>query len=340
MTPQASRLKYLKLSLLFIALCCASALCLAQSDRGSVSGTVTDPSGAGITGASVTITNAAMGTQNSTVTTGPGDYTIPQVSAGVYSVTVVAPGFSTLVRNGITVSVGETAHVDLKLSVGRGTATITVTADATLLQTDSPQNNLEVSTNDMNELPFNVAGIGSVRDPMSFAALVPGTIVGGWNDIHISGSPAATYRVFMDGLDDTSAVKGAISDENQPSVESLASQALLVNNYSAEFGQSAGGIFNYTSKSGTNRLHGTLFTYFENEALNAGQPFNYTSSGQKYNPRERQLDFGGAIGGAGGVPHLYNGHNKTFFFFAYGEDYNAQTLNQGTITGPTVTYRH
>ncbi len=209
----------------------------------------------------------------------------PQVPAGDYSVTVVAPGFTTLVRNGITVSVGQTAHVDLKLGVGQGTTTVTVTEDAPLLQTDSAQNNIEVSTKDMNELPFNVAGIGSVRDPMSFAALVPGTIVGGWNDIHISGSPATTYRVFMDGLDDTSAVKGAISDENQPSVESLASQSLLVNNYSAEFGQSAGGIFNYTSKSGTNRLHGTAFNYLENEDLDAGQPFNYTgTSGQKITP--------------------------------------------------------
>src|SRR5260370_42488307 len=301
---------------MFIVLCCTGVTCLAQTDRGTVSGTVTDSSGAGITGAKVTITNAAMGNQNSTVTTGAGDYAIPELVAGEYSVTVVAPGFSTLVRNGITVSVGETAHVDLKLGVGQETVNVTVTEDAPLLQTDSPQNNVEVSTKDMNELPLNIAGIGAVRDPMSFAALAPGTIVGGWNDIHISGSPATTYRVFMDGLDDTSAVKGAISNETQPSVESLASQALLVNNYSAEFGQSAGGIFNYTSKSGTNKLHGTLFTYFENEALNAGQPFNYTSSGQKYNPRERQLDFGGAIRGPVGIPHLYHGHKQNVSFFA------------------------
>ncbi|HEY1984264.1 MAG TPA: TonB-dependent receptor [Terracidiphilus sp.] len=340
MTQLTSWLRQLGLSLLFIVLGSASVLCFAQSDRGSVSGSVTDPSGAGVVGAKVTVTNAAMGTQNSTVTTGVGEYTIPELSAGVYSVTVVAPGFNTLVRNGITVSVGETARVDLKLGVGQGTATITVTADAPLLQTDSPQNNLEVSTNDMNELPFNVAGIGSVRDPMSFAALVPGTIVGGWNDIHISGSPGTTYRVFMDGLDDTSAVKGAISDENQPSVESLAAQELLVNNYAAEFGQSAGGIFNYTSKSGSNKVHGTAFNYLENEDLDAGQPFNYTSSGQKVNPVQRQLDFGGSFGGPVVIPHLYNGHGKTFFFFAYEEYHNTQTLNNGTITVPTTAYRN
>src|ERR1700755_2541361 len=132
MTPGRSWLKYLNLNLMFIVLC-TGVMCFAQSDRGSVSGIVTDPSGAGITGAKVTVTNAAMGTQNSTVTTGAGAYTIPQLSAGVYSVTVVAPGFSTLVRNGITVSVGEVAAVDLSLGVGQSTTTITVTEDVPLL---------------------------------------------------------------------------------------------------------------------------------------------------------------------------------------------------------------
>src|SRR5271155_334522 len=332
--------KFFNLSLMFMVLCCASVLCFAQGDRGSVSGTVTDPTGSAIVGAKVTVTNVAMGTQNSTVTTGAGDYTIPELPAGQYSVTVSAPGFTTLVRNGITVSVAEAARVDLKLGVGQGAATVTVTADAPLLQTDSPQNNLQVTARDMNELPFNVAGIGAIRDPAGFAALVPGSISGGWNDIHISGSPATTYRVFMDGLDDTSAVKGAISDEQQPSVESLGSESVMINNYSAKFGESGGGIFNYTSKSGTNRPHGTAFMYLENEDLDAGQPFNYTSSGQKYNPVQRQLDFGGSFGGPVWIPHLYNGHNKTFFFFAFEEYHNTQTLNQGTITVPTTAYRN
>jgi hypothetical protein len=328
------------IAILFVWICFAGASASAQVDRGSVSGNVTDPNGSRVVGARITLTNAATGTQNSTTATGVGEYTVPDLPAGVYSITAVAPGFSTLVRNGITVSVGETATVDLKLAVGQGSATIMVTEDAPLLQTDSPQNNLEVSTTEMNELPFNVAGIGSVRDPMSFAALVPGTIVGGWNDIHISGSPAATYRVYMDGLDDTSAVKGAISDENQPSLESLNSQELLVNNYSAEFGEAAGGIFNYTSKSGTNKLHGTLFNYLENEDLDAGQPFNYVTGNQKFDPVQRQLDFGGSFGGPVVIPHLYNGHNRTFFFVAYEEYHNTQTLNLGTITVPTTAYRN
>src|SRR5580700_4730476 len=331
--------KFIQLCMIFMLLSCGSELCLAQLDRGTISGVVTDPSGSAIAGARVTVTNAAMGTQNSTVSTPSGAYTVPQLAAGEYNLTVVATGFSTLIRNGITVSVGQTATINLQPAVGQATTSVTVTANAPLLQTDSAQNNVQVTTRDLNELPINITGVGAVRDPMGFAALVPGSIAGGWNDIHISGSPATTYRVFMDGLDDTSAVKGAISDEQQPSVESLASESLLVNNYSAEFGQSAGGIFNYTSKSGSNRLHGTLFNYLENEDLNAGQPFNYTASGQKYNPVQRQLDFGGSFGGPVVIPHLYNGRNKTFFFFAYEEYHNAQTLNQGTITVPTAAYR-
>src|SRR5271156_340107 len=114
--------KFAHLSLMLTVLCCASRVSLAQSDRGSVSGTVTDPSGSGIVGAKVTVTNAAMGTQFATVTTGAGDYTVPELAAGKYSVTVGAPGFTNLVRNGITVSVSEVVRVDLKLGVGQGAA--------------------------------------------------------------------------------------------------------------------------------------------------------------------------------------------------------------------------
>ncbi|HUA96707.1 MAG TPA: TonB-dependent receptor [Terracidiphilus sp.] len=340
MTQRSGWFKRSRLGLIFVVLGWASVVCFAQLDRGTISGIVTDPTGAAISGARVTVTNTATGTQSSTVTTGAGGYTIPELDAGEYSVTVNAPSFKELIRQGITVSVGETATVDLQLTVGQSTTSVTVTANAPLLQTDSAQNNVEVTSKDMNELPFNIAGVGAVRDPMGFAALLPGTIAGGWNDIHIEGSPATTYRVFMDGLDDTSAVKGAISDEQQPSVESLGSESVMINDYSAQFGESGGGVFNYTSKSGTNKLHGTAFNYLENEDLDAGQPFNYTSSGHKYLPVQRELDFGGSVGGPVVIPHVYNGHNKTFFFVAYEEYHNTQTLNNGTITVPTTAYRN
>jgi hypothetical protein len=337
MTQKRTWNKLINMSLMIVMLLSASVMCLAQTDRGSIAGVVTDPAGSVITGAKVTVTNLAMGTQSSSVTTGAGDYTVPELPAGQYSVTVLAPGFSKLVRTGITVSVNQVATVNLKLSVGQETTTVTVTADAPLLQTDSAQNNVEVTTTNLNELPLNIPLIGAVRDPMSFAALVPGTIFGGWNDTHIEGSPAATYRVYMDGLDDTSAVKAAISDEQQPSVASLGSESLMVNDYSAQYGNGTG-VFNYTSKSGTNRLHGSLFNYFQNEDLDAGQPFNYEPNGNKIDPVQRELDFGGTVGGPVVIPHVYNGRNKTFFFVAYEEYHNTQTNNDGTITVPTNAY--
>ena len=109
-----SWLKFINLGLMSLVLCCGSQLCFAQLDRGSISGVVTDPSGSAIAGAKVTVTNTAMGTQNSTATTDAGAYTVPQLAAGEYSITVVAPGFSTLIRNGITVSVGQTATINLQ----------------------------------------------------------------------------------------------------------------------------------------------------------------------------------------------------------------------------------
>ena len=340
MAQQRSWLKYLNLSLMFIVLCCASVLCFAQSDRGSVSGIITDPTGA-----------VVIGSQGNRHQRRDGYAELHRHDRGwdLYRTggacgRLFGYGGCTrihqLVRNGITVSVGEVATVDLRLGVGQGTTTVTVTEDAPLLQTDSAQINSEVTTRDLNELPININGIGAIRDPMGFASLLPGSIGGGWNDIHVQGSPATTYRVFMDGLDDTNATKGAISDEQQPSVESLAEESVMINDYSAQFGESGGGVFNYTSKSGTNRLHGTAFNYLENEDLDAGQPFNYVNANtlQKYNPVQRELDFGASLGGPVFIPHVYNGHDKTFFFFAYEEYHNAQTLNNGTITVPTQAY--
>ncbi len=245
-------------------------VCLAQSDRGSITGSLADPTGNVIPAAPVTATNEATGVQSRTVTTGDGYYTIPSLPAGSYSLTVQAPGFQKLIRNGITVSVDAAIRVDLILTVGATSATVTVTEDAPLLKTENPENDIVVTSTDINELPINMAGAGAIRDPLAFAELAPGTTVGGWNDIHINGSPGSTFRVILDGQDSGSGLNPRVSDEEQPSVEALQEFALVQDSFPAEFGQTAGGIFNYTSKSGANKLHGTLYESFESDSSMRG----------------------------------------------------------------------
>jgi hypothetical protein len=310
-----------------------------QSDRGSITGSVTDPSGGAVPNVAVTATNEATGVQSHTVTTGDGYYTIPNLPAAAYSLTVEATGFSKLIRNGITVSVDSAVRVDLALTVGSTAATVTVNADAPLLKTENPENGIVVTTQDINSLPLNMAGMGAIRDPLDFAELAPGTTVGGWNDIHINGAPGATFRVILDGQDSGSGLNPRVSDEEQPSVDALQEFALVQDSFPAEFGQTSGGIFNYTSKSGTNKIHGTVYEYFENEALDAGQPFTDNGNGGLVRPKVRQNDFGGSFGGPIWIPKVYNGRDKTFFFFNY-EMYRDQVnTNNGFRTVPSAAVR-
>jgi hypothetical protein len=317
----------------------SSGIVFAQSDRGSITGSVTDPTGGAVPNVAVTATNQATGVQSHTVTTGDGYYTIPNLPASSYSLTVEATGFSKLIRNGITVSVDSAVRVDLALTVGSTAATVTVTEDAPLLKTENPENGIVVTTQDINSLPLNMAGMGAIRDPLDFAELAPGTTVGGWNDIHINGAPGATYRVILDGQDSGSGLNPRVSDEEQPSVDALQEFALVQDSFPAEFGQTAGGIFNYTSKSGTNKIHGTVYEYFENEALDAGQPFTDNGNGGLVRPKVRQNDFGGSFGGPVWIPKVYNGRDKTFFFFNY-EMYRDQVdTNNGFRTVPNAAER-
>jgi hypothetical protein len=330
----------IKLALTALLLCYCGLSARAQSDRGSITGSLADPTGNVIPAVPVTATNEATGTQSRTVTTGDGYYTIPSLPAGSYSLTIQAPGFEKLIRSGITVSVDAAIRVDLVLTVGSTAATVTVTEDAPLLKTENPENSIVVTSQDINELPINMAGVGAIRDPLAFAELAPGTTVGGWNDIHINGSPGTTFRIILDGQDSGSGLNPRVSDEEQPSVEALQEFALVQDSFPAEFGQTAGGIFNYTSKSGANRIHGSLYEYFENEALDAGQPFTDNGNGGLVRPKVRQNDFGGSFGGPVWIPKIYNGHDKTFFFFNY-EMYRDQVdTNNGFRTVPTVAERN
>jgi hypothetical protein len=312
----------------------------AQSDRGSITGSVTDPAGAVIPNSSVTATNPATGTQVRTVTTETGNYTIPNLSAGLYDIAIEAQGFNRHEQKGIRVQVAQTSRIDIQLRIGSTTESVTITGDAPLLRTENAAQATTIGRDTLNSMPLNFAiGQGAVRNPLSFLQLAPGAAISGWNDVKINGAPLRTFKIIFEGQDSTAGLDPRVSDELQPSVEAIEEFTLQSSNFSAEFGQVGGGLFNFTSRSGTNQFHGSVYDYFANEALNAGYPFTNNGSGGLVRPRSRKNDFGGSIGGPVIIPKLYNGRNRTFFFFNVERYVNRESRFDGYGTVPTEAYR-
>src|SRR5579871_280105 len=312
----------------------------AQGDRGTITGTVTDPTGAVVVGARVTAENTATHSVVETVTTDTGNYTLPQVPVGSWNVAVESSGFKKFSSLNNTIEVAQTIRVDAKLEVGASTETVAVQAEAVAIRTEDADITTTVNNELFVELPIQWSngfyGNQAVRNPLSVAQVLPG--MGGgtsyFNSLgltgggaSINGAPTSTFKAMVDGQDSTNLYTPSFFFYQQPSVEALEEVSLQTGNYAAEFGQAQGGIYNFTAKSGTNQYHGGLFYRFTNEALNAHQP--YTGS----RAPSRQNNFGGTFGGPVVIPHLDDGHNKTFFFFSY-EGFRSvlPVPNSGTFT--------
>ena len=154
----------------------------------------------------------------------------------------------------------------------------------------------------------------------------------------VNGAPTNTAGYRIEGLDNTNHTVAYAIMQNMPNADAIQEMAIQTSNYAAEYGQAGGGLFNITMKSGTNQFHGTGFDYFANEFLNAGDPFSYDGTGGKYRPESRRNDWGGTFGGPVWIPKLYNGRNKTFFFFSY-ERYKEDLGLTFTDTLPNAQYQ-
>ena len=333
-----------KLSLALVGAALFAVSAFAQADRGTITGTISDPVGAVVPNATVLALNSETQAQYTTVTTGTGNYTLAQMPAGVYSVTVEVPGFKKFIQQGIRVQVATVDAVDIKLEVGSATESVTITADAPLLRTESSDQSFNVSTSTVNALPLNFAlrgpngQVGNVRNAYSFLDIAPGAYISGQSDIRVNGNPLNSQKVMVEGQESGNWQTGR-PDQVEPSIDALQEITTQTSNFAPEYGQVAGGLFNLTSKSGTNQYHGSAYDYFQNEALNAGIPFTNGGPGGLIRPQVRKNDFGGAIGGPVVIPHVYNGHDKTFFFFNI-ETYRETRKNSGTyITLPTAAMR-
>jgi hypothetical protein len=323
-----------------VALLAFSLAVFGQSDRGTITGTISDPANAVIPNASVTARNSESGAQYKTVTTPTGNYTLSQLPAGPYDLSIEAAGFNKFTQQGIRVQVAQAARIDIALQVGGATESITVNADAPLLKTDSGEQSHNISTLRMNALPLNFGASGTVRNPYTFVTLLPGASMTGSSSIRINGTPTDTSGIRVEGQEATNTLQPGRPDEQEPSVEALQEISVQTSNFAAEYGQVGGGLFNLTAKSGTNQFHGSGYEYFVNEALNAGIPFTNNGRGGLSRPVNRKHDFGFSVGGPVRIPHVYNGRNRTFFFFNY-ESYRTRTFSSGTfITVPTAAMRN
>lgn len=327
-------------SLLFvIPLLLISVPIYAQSDRGAITGTVLDATGALVPAAKVVLTNAATGTKTDTVATGTGNYTLLALPAGTYTLTVEHPGFSKSEQTNIAVQVAVTTRVDVVLKVGSTSDTVEVTAEAGLLKSESAEQSTTITGNQIAELPINFGiGAGAIRNPLSFAQMTPGATFNGWNNISINGGNN-NFKIIFEGQESDSAYQTRVSDEEQPSVEAIEQFTLQTSNFSAEYGRVGdGGIYNFTSKSGTNQFHGSAYDYFENTFLNAGIPFTNDGTGHHIKVVKHLSDGGGSIGGPVWIPKIYNGRNKTFFFFNLEKYRDRENLYAGISTVPNSAY--
>jgi hypothetical protein len=314
----------------------------AQTDRGTITGTIGDATGAVIPGASITATNTATSARYETISTETGNYTLAQLPAGVYELTVELSGFKKFVRQGITVQVAQTLRIDAPLVVGAQNEEVTVSADAALLRTESGELSHNITTGRLDDLPVlgigtAAAGSSGIRNPLAVTQLIPGSFFQPNTNVRVNGAPVNSQAVRVEGQDSTNSLIPFAQAQTQPSVDAIQEVSIQTSNYAAEYGSTGGGVFNYTMKSGTNQFHGSAYDYGANEALNAGQPFTRNPT---TNPRQvsRRNDYGFTGGGPVLLPG-YNGRDKTFFFFNFEQYREKLRINNQTFTLPTAAYR-
>ena len=331
----------MKISALLMALVFVCASALAQSNSGSLQGTVNDPSQAPIAGAQITARNIDTGIIASTASSSAGIYQFANLAPGRYSLKVTAAGMKEFTQNGVTVTTGTTTTLDVPMQLGAVTDQVIVNADASRLETATSDIGATVERPLIENLPLEVSG--TVRNPVQFITLIPGFVGNVGNDpgsnstddFKVNGGQENATDVLVDGVSislvspNTQWNKGVSSDAVQEF-------KVLQSNFSPEYGESGDGIVSLTLKSGTNQLHGSVYDYLRNKALDANSWVNNTLGAPK--SVNTQNDFGVTGGGPIYIPHLYDGRNKSFFFVDY-EGFRFRTGGTSLLSVPPESFR-
>src|SRR3984957_13890834 len=327
-----------RLPLLFAILGCVFALytasAFAQFETASVLGSVHDSTGAVVTKATVTLINQETKSQVTAQTNEQGAYEFTDVKIGLYQVTATAGGFDTGITQAFRVIVNARQRVDLSLKIGSANETVTVSDAASLLQTDSSERSQVIGTREVENLPLNG------RAYADLAALVPGvrrnilengTTSSRDASFNVNGQRSEFNNFLLDGIDNNSYGTSNQGFSNQaipPSPDAISEFSVETNNYSAEYGRSAGAVINVSIRSGTNKFHGKAWDYLRNTDLNAIGPFPPPPNAPTGKPQKPILirnQFGGTFGGP-----IWKDHT-----FAFG-DYEGTRQGQHNPMSATV----
>ncbi len=285
---------------------------LAQQAQGSFTGVVTDPTGAVVPGAVVTVTEQGTGFARRTVSTNDGVYTLPLLPPGRYVITAEKPGFRTFQEGFIPLTVDQHAKVDIRLEIGSAATTVNVEAAPPVLDTQNYSIGTTVEQAKISQLPFN--GRHFLEATLFTPGVVPGSQGSELNDnrggsINVNGMRESMNVFLLDGMSDTSIAVGTYSAT--PPLDSIQEFRMETGVYDAKFGNQAGAQINMVTKSGTNQFHGTFYEYFRNSRLDARNFF------EPFVPPFHRNQFGTSVGGPIVLPHVYDGHDQTFFFLNY-----------------------
>src|SRR6267378_5078106 len=296
-------------------------LCLAQVEQGAITGIVVDSTGASIPSAKVTATNQATGTVARTETTVDGYYKLPYLPAGKYNVTVEKDGFAVDRVTDVPVLVGQVATINVTLKPGTVHDEITIKGNAVLIEQVGASLGYVTGTTQILELPTN-------RSPYSLLNLSPGVIATGNTGTGpiVSGGRSNTNAILFDGQDTRN--NSTLDNAYTPPQETVGEVRFITNNFSAEYGRSAGGIVAAAGKTGANQVHGSVYDYLKNDKLNANSWANNRNGALR--ARQRHNEYGFTASGPVYLPKVYDGRNKTFFFF------NWEQINDHGVSTPTA----
>lgn len=283
-----------------------------------IKGKVTDPNGAVVPGATVTATDSEKGISRSATTDGQGEYRLLTLPPGTYQLRVQATGFSTQVVNAIQVTVGQTADQNFSMKIGDATATVEITADPPVIETERSQQSTTIDDQYIKDLPIDR------RDYLTFTLLAPGVVdsnaLADNTDFRVAQTPQSGISFYgNNGRGNSITVDGAEANDQGGGVRANLSQEAVQefqinrSSYNAEFGGASGGVINIVAKTGKNNFYGSAFAYFRHESMDATDPFAFVLDGNtltRIKPPSSRQQFGLSVGG----PFR---KDKTFFFVAY-----------------------